>query len=191
MKSPISGSSGEETTDGAPASPFRITVVCANEACAEKAAATVRNLEGRLERQFDMLCDCWMFESLRFTDELVAASRSGSSADMIMVATLASEALPQVAIEWLQTSLKRNDREKLALVALLEGALFEGREVESVLERIADNANADFLVNYFSPLDPATLGSTERISERRTKMTSLLDDILRQTDPSARTGIRL
>ncbi|MSU63862.1 MAG: hypothetical protein EXS31_15930 [Pedosphaera sp.] len=191
MKSPISDSSSEETTDGAPTSAFRIAVVCANEACAEKAAATVRNLEERLETQFDMLCDCWMFESLRFTDELVAASRSGASADMIMVATLASETLPQAAIEWLQTSLKRNDREKLVLVALLEGALFEGREVESLLERIADSANADFLVNYFSPLDPASLGSTAHISERITKMTSVLDGILRQTDPAARSGIHL
>jgi hypothetical protein len=172
-----------------PKFPFDLVVGYEDIATRNQALRLYDRLAQRLIDDYDFQCTWWKFEFLQSPTLFEQAADAAAEANMVVLSLRDSEAVPEIARQWLEAVTHRRDYRKSALVALicnLTPDKIRTAPVVTTLQGIAHLARMDFFCNTFDLPRESTDTSFEDISVRVHTVTPLLDEILHHRAPYPR-----
>jgi hypothetical protein len=119
---------------------IKIVVAYDSIATGQRAEAIYQRLAQRLGDNFDFEQRFWRFDVLEEESIRAEAARHAANADILIVATIEDQKLPEGVQHWLESSLQQHSG-TAALVALLE---HPSAPVQPYLEGIAQRGGMDF-----------------------------------------------
>ena len=175
-----------------PKFPFDLVVAYEDTSTRNRALHLYDHLAQQLLDDYDFQCSWWKFDHLSDATLRQQAADSAAEANMIVLSLHARNDLLPVHKAWIEDWLPRRDNRKAALVALVAGIdrpESGAGPMLAYLQKSARQAHMDFFTHAFDLPRSAGEVSPQKIMERASTMTPLLQGILHQRVPLPRWGI--
>jgi hypothetical protein len=167
-------------------------VIYENKATRDRAIqlcdSLVRNFWSDLSLEFTW----WKFDYLHDPEISRLAAEAAARADMILFSAHARRELPPPVKSWIESWLRRREKRSAVLIALVGLATdqFKGLSpIHIYLREIAERGEMDYLPHVLQTVTERADISTEAITNRAEKVTSVLDGILQYHPVPSRWGI--
>lgn len=170
---------------------FNVVIVYEDFAAGKHAKETYDYLVHQLGRDYQFNNQMWKFDVLGNSKLKEMAVKDATEADLIIVSTHGIGELPPEVKSWLDQWLAQKGH-AMALVTLVDRPQTDGLErssIRSYLQALARKAKMDFFAQPDDWPDREEDFSTQQISDRAQKTSSMMANLIHQNSTSARWGI--